>query len=50
MRMHVAHVGDYKPDTSNGVNKTVAALARHTPYHGIQVELWHFTARTNSSS
>lgn len=45
--MHVAHIGDYKPDTSNGVNKTVAALARHTPYHGIQTELWHFTARTN---
>jgi glycosyltransferase involved in cell wall biosynthesis len=45
--MHVAHIGDYKPDTSNGVNKTVAALARHTPSHGIQVELWHFTARTN---
>jgi len=45
--MHVAHIGDYKPDTSNGVNKTVAALARHTPFHGIQVELWHFTARTN---
>ena len=31
--MHVAHIGDYKPDTSNGVNKTVAAMARHTPYH-----------------
>lgn len=45
--MHVAHIGDYKPDTSNGVNKTVAALARHTPSHGIHVELWHFTARTN---
>jgi glycosyltransferase involved in cell wall biosynthesis len=45
--MHVAHIGDYKPDTSNGVNKTVAAMARHTPYHGIQVELWHFTARAN---
>jgi glycosyltransferase involved in cell wall biosynthesis len=45
--MHVAHIGDYKPDTSNGVNKTVAALARHTPCHGIKVELWHFTARTD---
>jgi glycosyltransferase involved in cell wall biosynthesis len=45
--MHVAHIGDYKPHTSNGVNKTVAALARHTPNHGIQVELWHFTARAN---
>ena len=44
--MHVAHIGDYKPETTNGVNKTVAALARHTPRHGIQVELWHFTART----
>ena len=45
--MRVAHVGDYKPDTSNGVNKTVAALARHTSSHGIQVELWHFTTRTS---
>src|SRR4026208_560962 len=44
--MHVAHIGDYKPETTNGVNKTDAALARHTPRHGIQVELWHFTART----
>jgi glycosyltransferase involved in cell wall biosynthesis len=41
--MRVAHLGNYKPGSANGVNQTIAALATHLPKHGIDVELWHFT-------
>lgn len=43
-RMRVAHVGNYKPDSPNGVDKTISGLVRHLPAHGIEVEVWHPTA------
>jgi glycosyltransferase involved in cell wall biosynthesis len=42
--MRVAHIGNYKPDSPNGVDKTIAGLVRHLPAHGIEVEVWHPTA------
>jgi glycosyltransferase involved in cell wall biosynthesis len=43
--MRVAHVGDYKPESANGVYKTIAGLAQHLPVEGFEVELWHFTPK-----
>jgi len=43
--MRVAHVGNYNPDSSNGVDKTIAGLVRHLPSHGIEIEIWHPSRR-----
>ena len=43
--MHVVHVGNYKPDSSNGVDKTIVGLVRHLSAHGIEIEVWHPTHR-----
>lgn len=46
--MRVAHVGNYKPDSSNGVDKTIAGLVSHLPPHGVAVEVWHPTQKARS--
>lgn len=43
--MNVAHIGNYKPESANGVNQTIAGLVSHLPSHGVSVELWHFTSK-----
>jgi glycosyltransferase involved in cell wall biosynthesis len=43
--MLVAHIGNYKPDSSNGVDKTIVGLVRHLPEHGVDVEVWHPSQR-----
>ncbi|HEX6173695.1 MAG TPA: glycosyltransferase family 4 protein [Candidatus Binatia bacterium] len=43
--MRVAHIGNYKPDSANGVDKTIAGLMRHLPEQGIKVEVWHPSRR-----
>jgi glycosyltransferase involved in cell wall biosynthesis len=43
--MLIAHVGNYKPDSPNGVDKTIVGLVRHLPAQGIDVEVWHPTRR-----
>ena len=45
--MQVAHVGNYKPDSANGVDKTVAGLVRYLPTQGVHTEVWHFTPRVD---
>ena len=45
--MRVVHVGDYNPDSTNGVDKTIAGLVRHLPAHGIEIEIWHPTRRAD---
>lgn len=44
--MRVAHIGNYKPDSANGVDKTIVGLVRHLPEQGIEVEVWHPSRRT----
>jgi glycosyltransferase involved in cell wall biosynthesis len=44
--MRVAHIGNYKPDSANGVDKTIVGLVRHLPEQGIEVEIWHPSQRT----
>jgi glycosyltransferase involved in cell wall biosynthesis len=43
--MRVAHIGNYNPNSANGVDKTIAGLVRHLPEHGIEVEVWHLSRR-----
>jgi glycosyltransferase involved in cell wall biosynthesis len=43
--MRVLHVGNFKPDSANGVNQTIAGLARHLPREGVETELWHFSSK-----
>ncbi len=43
--MRVAHVGNYKPDSANGVDKTIAGLVRHLPEQEVQVEVWHLSRK-----
>lgn len=43
--MRVAHVGNYKPDSANGVDKTIVGLAKHLPQEGFETEVWHFTPK-----
>lgn len=45
-KIRVAHIGNYKPDSSTGVEKTIAGLVRHLPEYGIEVEVWHPSRRT----
>lgn len=45
--MRVAHVGNYKPESLNGVYKTIVGLARHLPDEGFETEVWHFTPKVN---
>jgi len=47
--MLVVHVGNYKPDSANGVDKTIAGLIRHLPAAGIEVEVWHPTGRARKT-
>jgi glycosyltransferase involved in cell wall biosynthesis len=44
--MRVAHIGNFKPDSANGVDKTIVGLVRHLPEQGIDVEVWHPSQRT----
>lgn len=46
--MRVAHVGNYKPDSPNGVDKTIVGLVRNLPAHGVEVEVWHPTRRAKT--
>ncbi|MGE0294525.1 MAG: glycosyltransferase family 4 protein [Hyphomonadaceae bacterium] len=39
--MRVAHVGNYKPDSPNGVDKTIVGLVRHLGAQKVEVEVWH---------
>jgi glycosyltransferase involved in cell wall biosynthesis len=43
--MRVVHVGNYKPDSSNGVDKTIVGMTRHLLAQGVKVEVWHPTVR-----
>jgi glycosyltransferase involved in cell wall biosynthesis len=43
--MRVIHVGDYKPDSANGVDKTVTGLAQHMPCHSVEIEIWNVSER-----
>jgi glycosyltransferase involved in cell wall biosynthesis len=43
--VRVAHIGNYKPDSANGVNKAIAGFVKHLPRQGIDVELWHFSTK-----
>jgi glycosyltransferase involved in cell wall biosynthesis len=43
--IRVAHAGNYKPGNANGVNQTIAGLAKHLPKENIEVELWNFTPK-----
>ncbi|MEQ8172137.1 MAG: glycosyltransferase [Candidatus Eremiobacterota bacterium] len=45
--MKVIHIGNYKPESANGVNKTIAGLVKYLYTEGINVELWHFTSKVN---
>lgn len=45
--LRVAHVGSYAPDSASGPTKAIAAMLRHLPDHGVQVELWHFDRRAD---
>ena len=47
--LRVAHVGNYAPDSASGPSTAIAAMLRHLPHHGIQVELWHFDQRADAS-
>lgn len=42
--LRVAHVGRFRKDTSNGVDKTVAGLVGNLAAAGVDPELWTFTA------
>ena len=46
--MRVAHIGNYKPDSANGVDKTIVGLVRHLLAQGIDIEVWHPTHRTET--
>jgi glycosyltransferase involved in cell wall biosynthesis len=46
--IRVAHVGNYKPDSANGVHKTICGLVDHLPQSGVAVELWHPTDRVTA--
>lgn len=41
--MRVVYPGDYKPDSANGVNKSIARWASHLRQEGVEVALWNFT-------
>jgi len=41
--MRLAHVGNYKPESANGVNQAVAGYARYLSAEGFDIELWNFT-------
>jgi glycosyltransferase involved in cell wall biosynthesis len=43
--MRVIHVGDYEPDSANGVDKTVTGLAQHMPCHSVEIEIWNLSGR-----
>lgn len=46
--LRVAHVGSYKPESTNGVNKMIAGLAESLVRLGVRVQIWNFTEKTNS--
>jgi glycosyltransferase involved in cell wall biosynthesis len=41
--MRVVHVGNYKPDSANGVDKTISGLARHLSESSVDVEIWEMS-------
>ena len=43
--MRVAHVGNYDPDSTNGVNVAIAGLVNHLPHDRFDLEVWHFTSK-----
>lgn len=47
--MRVAHIGNYKPDSSNGVDKTIVGLVRHLPAQGVDIEVWHPSRRVGAT-
>lgn len=40
----IVHVGSYRPDSPNGVDRCLAGLAQHSAADGRAVEVWHFRA------
>ncbi len=46
--MRVAHVGNYKPESANGVNQAIARYTEYLSLEGFEVELWHFTPKVNA--
>jgi len=46
--MRVAHVGNYRPESADGVKSVRAALARHLPEAGVDVEMWHLDAEAKT--
>lgn len=43
--MKIAHFGRYRIDSANGVDRTVAGLARHLSESGNEIELWHASSK-----
>jgi glycosyltransferase involved in cell wall biosynthesis len=43
--LRVVHVGNLRAESANGVQATIAGLAKHLPSYGVDVEVWHFTRR-----
>ena len=41
--MRLAHVGNYKPESTNGVNQAVAGYTKYLSARGFDIELWNFT-------
>jgi glycosyltransferase involved in cell wall biosynthesis len=48
--MRVVHVGNYKPESVNGVDKTIAGLAHHLPGNSVEIEIWTLSERAREVS
>ena len=44
--MRIAHVGNFKTDSANGVDRTVHGLAVNTARLGVDVEVWHLSRKS----
>jgi Glycosyl transferase 4-like domain len=41
--MRVARVGNYRRESANGIEKSLAGSVSRLPLYGVQIEIWHFT-------
>ena len=46
--MRVAHVGNYKAESTNGDDQAIVRYAELLPVNGFEVELWHFTPEVDA--
>jgi len=46
--MPVAHVGNFKPESTNEVNQGIARYAEYLSVEGLVVEQWHFTPKVGA--